>query len=588
MGPRDALSELDEYRFEAGGWFVLPAILGAEEVAGLNALLDGAAGGGGGPQQLAELADHPSVRAAIDVLVSGKVRDPDAEGRPLHELLRPPSVMRDGGSDGFLEQWADGQIRDYGKTFHRSNGSRICTGVTAVWCLDDLSDFVLIPGSHCASLPTPAGVLGQGSAMLRGPAGDAGGVKLPPLKAGEVLVHAANMVWGRLGGAAAGAGRLLTAEFTAVNDAQNLHEFGAEVPPVPEWLLDLSPTQRAALGWHPSGANGGDSGAALLSDGVSTWVSPAIEPPPESTLYGSSEKPANLREPERHPAPIAQPEHPPPLSPTAAADALERWRWDVSGMLILRGVMDEAWLAAAHDAIDYITGAQPRGDEAPVFADPEAWQAKGRFFSGVPNPIYGEGRRLFDPREWTDGPPPGGLLGLPHPLCDPFRRMLDCPALVVTLNKLIGAGWAIPHGARLGIRTTRRGDVGLFLHAGSDPVGLTNQQTTFGDGRTHTEYINVTWQLRDVNCDGTYANPLCPILPLALNFSYMCWPEQVSATVDSIASQVLSMRPKCPRGARDGRARRTCSKTRTRCGSQGTWSSLRCVRATCSSSWDPG
>ena len=257
-------------------------------------------------------------------------------------------------------------------------------------------------------------------------------------------------------------------------------------------------------------------------------------------------------------------------------------------MLILRGVMDEAWLAAAHDAIDYITGAQPRGDEAPVFTDPEAWQAKGRFFSGVPNPIYGEGRRLFDPREWTDGPPPGGLLGLPHPLCDPFRRMLDCPALVVTLNKLIGAGWAIPHGARLGIRTTRRGDVGLFLHAGSDPVGLTNQQTTFGDGRTHTEYINVTWQLRDVNCDGTYANPLCPILPLALNFSYMCWPEQVSATVDSIASQVLSMRPKCPRGARDGRARRTCSKTRTRCGSQGTWSSLRCVRATCSSSWDPG
>ena len=48
----------------------------------------------------------------------------------------------------------------------------------------------------------------------------------------------------------------------------------------------------------------------------------------------------------------------------------------------------------------------------------------------------------------------------------------------------------------------RRGDPGLFLHAGSDPVHATNQQTTFGDGRTHTEYINVTWQLRDVNCDG--------------------------------------------------------------------------------------
>jgi hypothetical protein len=106
------------------------------------------------------------------------VRDPGAEGPPLHELLRPPGVLRDGGSEGFLEQWADGKIRDYGKTYQTSNGSRICTGVCAVWCLDGSSDFLLIPGSHCAGVPTPVGVLGQGSAMIRGPAGDAGGVKL--------------------------------------------------------------------------------------------------------------------------------------------------------------------------------------------------------------------------------------------------------------------------------------------------------------------------------------------------------------------------------------------------------------------------
>ena len=41
MNPTCALSELDEYRFEAGGWVVLPAILTAEQLAGLNALLDG-------------------------------------------------------------------------------------------------------------------------------------------------------------------------------------------------------------------------------------------------------------------------------------------------------------------------------------------------------------------------------------------------------------------------------------------------------------------------------------------------------------------------------------------------------------------
>lgn len=520
MDPADALSELDEYRFEAAGWFVLPAILSVEDLAELNALLDvsppapaappGTTAGPGTRQHalLTQLGGHPCVRAAIDMLVSGKVQDPNAEqSPPLHALLRPPSVLRDGGTDGFLEQWADGKIRDYGKTYLTSNGSRVCTGVCAVWCLDESSDFLLVPGSHCASVPTPASVLGQGSVMIHGPAGDAGGVKLPPLKPGDVLLHAANMVWGRRGGASAG--RLLTAEFTAVNDAQNLHEFGAEVPPPPDWLQDLTPTQQTALGWHPSGANGGDSGAALLSDGLSSWVSPAIDAPLESVLYGTADQPANLREPERHPAPgVTQQEicQLSSLSPETAADELERWRWDVSGMLILRGVMDKEWLAQAHEAIDYITGAEPRGDDAPTFSDPDAWQARGRFFAGLPNPNYEQGRRLFDPREWKDGPkgppPAGGLLGLPHPLCDPFRRMLDCPAFVLTLNKLMGAGWAIPHGARLGIRTTRRGDPGLFLHAGSDPVNASNQQTMFGDGRTHTEYINVTWQLRDVNCDG--------------------------------------------------------------------------------------
>ena len=35
----EALSELDEYRFEAGGWLVLPAVLTAEELAFLNAQL---------------------------------------------------------------------------------------------------------------------------------------------------------------------------------------------------------------------------------------------------------------------------------------------------------------------------------------------------------------------------------------------------------------------------------------------------------------------------------------------------------------------------------------------------------------------
>ena len=57
------------------------------------------------------------------------------------------------------------------------HGARICMGVRVVLCLDGRSDFLLVPGSHLASVPTPAGLLGQGAAAITGPAGDAGGGK---------------------------------------------------------------------------------------------------------------------------------------------------------------------------------------------------------------------------------------------------------------------------------------------------------------------------------------------------------------------------------------------------------------------------
>ena len=85
-------------------------------------------------------------------------------------------------------------------------------------------------------------------------------------------------VWGRRGANSAagpGPGRLLAAEFTAINDSQNVHAFGADTE-MPEWAYELTPTEKAALGWHESGPNGGDSGAALLSDGKRSWVSPAV------------------------------------------------------------------------------------------------------------------------------------------------------------------------------------------------------------------------------------------------------------------------------------------------------------------------
>ena len=365
------LSPLDEYRFEAGGWLVLPQVLDVATLARLNSSLDddtlttpvAAAQYDELAEQIA--GDCAPVRATVDALMwPARARDEPHGTPPLlqHRLLHRPAPLRGGGSDGFLQQWADGQFRDHAKHYQTHHGVRVCMGVRAVWCLDDGSDFLLVPGSHAASAPTPRSVLGQGSPLIHGPAGDAGGAQLPPLRAGDVLLHATNMVWGRRGGASAG--RLLGAEFTATNDAQNLLEFGDE-PPAPEWLSDLSPPQQTALGWHPSGGNGGDTGTALLSDGVSTWVSPAIEPEHHQTskaiLYGSSGQPAIQREPARHPGSSsagivdqASSSEPEPVG--AGCDEVERWRFDVSGMLIVRAVMDQDWLAQAHAAITHITG----------------------------------------------------------------------------------------------------------------------------------------------------------------------------------------------------------------------------------------
>lgn len=89
------------------------------------------------------------------------------------------------------------------------------------------------------------------------------------------------------------------------------------------------------MGW------GDDPGATVLSDGVTSWVGPAD----------------------------AAPDHPPVLTPLQAGEQLnannasclmdpaEVYKWDTHGHLVLRGVMDEAWIALALEAVSRRRGA---------------------------------------------------------------------------------------------------------------------------------------------------------------------------------------------------------------------------------------
>jgi hypothetical protein len=208
-------------------------------------------------------------------------------------------------------------------------------------------------------------------------------------------------------------------------------------------------------------------------------------------LYGNAGMPATQRDPLRH---LGQRGEPPLLDGEGEYER-DSWRWDVSGMMIVRGAMDSEWLEQARAAVEYISapGMLPRDAPTP---HPDL---HGSFLGGQPNPTLA-GRQLWDKARFPDGAPPGGLLGLPRPHCEPFRRMLDCPALVHCLNWMMGAGWTLAHGS-LGIRTARRGEAGGHLHGINSPPRASNLLTWF-DGRTHCEYINVAYQLQDVNCDG--------------------------------------------------------------------------------------
>ena len=107
----------------------------------------------------------------------------------------------------------------------------------------------------------------------------------------------------------------------------------------PAWVAELTPTQKAALGWHPSGASGEMAAdAALMSDGQRSWVSPAGQ--------ALSREERDAEERARHPSVFSR-----DPSTECLVDDMELYRWDTAGHIVLRGVMDEAWLAAARAAI---------------------------------------------------------------------------------------------------------------------------------------------------------------------------------------------------------------------------------------------
>jgi ectoine hydroxylase-related dioxygenase (phytanoyl-CoA dioxygenase family) len=348
---------------------------------------------------------------------------------------------------------------------------------------------VLAPGSHTAEVATPSTFLAAGPDAL-----DASDELLlrPPMRPGDVLIHSSTMVHGvRIG---RGGPRFVTCEFRTDDSAQGLNQ-GVEPAAPPAWVAALTPTQRASLGWHSSGPNGATAAdAALMSDGWRSWVAPAETHRSSRSSHSSSrsgslptvtpEAPALEEMRRRHPGVYQQRTGDNPEGTVGLIDEMELYRWDCAGHLVLRGVMDERWISAALDAIKSAPTTWAKPAKGPL-------SDTSSYFAGSTG---GPGVEL---------PAPGGLCALPTPHCEPFHRMLDEPRLVKTLRWMMGAGWVM---GPPGLRTANEREQGLFLHVGGHP-SVTSNLINFKRGVHMTDFINIAWQLTDVNCghiDGGY------------------------------------------------------------------------------------
>ncbi len=152
-------------------------------------------------------------------------------------------------------------------------------------------------------------------------------------------------------------------------------------------------------------------------------------------------------------------------------DQRERYFWDLTGYLIVRGVLTPAEIASANEAIDTLLERVTSGDAGQ--------ETKDSSF------LKGTGAR------WYHGQ---NLLSLPEPYCRPFRSLLAHPAVVSRLNWMCGPGFRLDHGPQF--NNAIKGTEGLRLHGAGEPhrefVAYHHQ-----NGESYCGGVTVTWNLAD-------------------------------------------------------------------------------------------
>ena len=426
----------ENYRFDVAGYMIVPGVLTAAELKACNQALDQLASDGGplrwtspACNPLRALREHPVLMQYLEQICG--------EGFRLDESPRLVESCAEATDLSGGDEWVD-----WSRAYRQYNGNRFCQGVRAFWALADVGaedgGLVVVPASHNSTVPAPQDLIDGTDPMEL--------VEQPVLQAGDLLLCTELLMRGLRPWQGAGPQRLLECGYiSAAVRPGAASEIRGDDSALPEWADDLTDIQRTVL----HNPNRPYPPPVVHSDGEKVWLAEE-----RGTFHPS----IYIRDPD------------------SEIDEKEFFHWDLCGHLVLQGVMDEEWLAAANEAIDKNPDRISHGGSAAGDSTPLAGTGVGRSSMGDP---------------W----------GLPAPYGEPFQRMIADPALVQRLNWIMGSGFEcmMCNGFLSG-----KGSSGHSLHSPATPAKVTNHYRQ-QNGRVYAEYLNVAWQLRDVTpADGGF------------------------------------------------------------------------------------
>ena len=422
----------EDYGFDVSGYLHIPGLLSTAEVGACNRAIEAGevAHGRSDSGPLRAVLESPGLAGYLESLCGADYvldKGPILVGDGVEETAGAPLSM------GPPEDRRRLRYANYADT-RVSKGLRLFLALAPT---PDDGGVILVPGSHNRVSEPPADFLAGTD--------DLGMTEQPELQAGDILLCSTTTLYGIRGRP----GRLLEIQIIQSGVTPS---GGHDEVEGPEWLSELSPEKQLVVGPRMTGRSG-----RLVSDGTRSWVAD-VEEQPAAVVFGLDEH--------------SQP------------DPDEYWFWDVRGYLVLRGVMDAAWLAAANRALDAALEMQeslPPGHPTRI--------------EDVPEQAYRENDYQW-PEETSDRlygtihrPRIGGLYQLPHPHCEPFRRMIAHPAVVRRLNWMLGYGYREADDAMC--CSYPKGTSGGSLH-GQNPRSF-----TLHHGRHLCEQVNVAWALHD-------------------------------------------------------------------------------------------